>query len=450
MNLFYKITYIFVFILLVSCQEEVNEESLNEPASNQTKSLTEASISNLEKLIVNTESSIQYPVTVTTFYTDSQQTGSANFENDTDLYNYLQSLNNNNVLVNLKYPITYWDKNQKEVTLTNNQGLKTVSDLILVPKNEDYLTSEMITKIKSLEETNSTFSYPLEFKIRVKIQSSNPTITTKTINNKQELMGLLSKEDKDHRSFAIVYPINVYGNLQNQIVLKNNKDLLDLEISASENEQKPIKDLKNVSNELVMLLNKYVESGSIQSLLLNVSYTKANNSANKFVDFDVDLEQYKQIIRGGFTNVLIGYHFYINNVVVYNDAELLNYLNSLENSNENEQNNEAPEDLKNVSNELVMLLNKYVESGSVRSLLLNVSYTDANNSASKFIDFDIDLEQYKQIIEGGFTNIRIGYHFYINDVVLYNDAELLNYLNLLNNSNEQNSNVNLQSNFMFQ
>jgi len=233
MKLLKKLICVFTLLAIFSCQKETEEELIiGDIDFSPSVILNETSRNNLKKIILNADFSIKYPVKLLNSLKDSEKLTSDSFLNNKEFLKHLNDSNNLNAVTAIVYPVTFTKKDKTTIVLNNNEELENEVGANINFKSEDFLTSETISKINLLKDSKSTFSYPFDFVVPVKIPWSNLVFSSKTINNKEELTEFLNNRNKDNKSFAIAYPINATNNLKEKNVINNNAEL-DIYLKAT-------------------------------------------------------------------------------------------------------------------------------------------------------------------------------------------------------------------------
>lgn len=319
----FKIISVLTLFIFISCQKEIDQDTITQDNNNPTKNLTKQSITNLEKLILNNTSSIQYPITVLTFFPDAQQTGSNTFENNQDLFNFINNLTDDNILITLKYPISFLNENLDEIVLNNNEELITETKEIIVPDTNDYLDLILLKELRTSLIKNLVVQYPVKLITGAKnVFEDKLEIGSFTVNNSDNFLSLLPR-DLTTKLVSINYPITIFDKLQKEFIINSNAELLiKLSKQLSENSEF----LETV------LLDKFIsylnnETGIVYPI--KAVYSTKNQNNSELLTIESKAQFFNIIDLNNLNNVILTlkYPLQINNTTINSNQELNTFLN---------------------------------------------------------------------------------------------------------------------------
>ncbi|MDO6801016.1 hypothetical protein Q4595_01015 [Wenyingzhuangia sp. 1_MG-2023] len=210
----YKIIFITI-LFLNSCQKETSDNTLGNTETSNS-SLSNKSIANLKNLILDASAEISFPVTVVTYYLNSEQSGSNEFKNEDDLFSFLKSSETGNILASIKYPIQVLDRNKDSYTLKNNTELDDVIEntikpiKVYLPLTESYLTDDLLDKIRDYLSSYNGFKYPIQFTTGLQnVLQNGLAISTYQATDKQDLINFLPTNSNENLLVAFEYPIEI-------------------------------------------------------------------------------------------------------------------------------------------------------------------------------------------------------------------------------------------------
>ncbi|MDO6736689.1 hypothetical protein [Wenyingzhuangia sp. 2_MG-2023] len=210
----YKIIFI-AFLFLNSCQKETSDNMLGSTETSNS-SLSNKSIANLKNLILDASAEISFPVTVVTYYLNSEQSGSNEFKNEDDLFSFLKSSETGNILASIKYPIQVLDRNKDSYTLKNNTELDDIIEntikpiKVYLPLTESYLTDDLLDKIRDYLSSYNGFEYPIQFTTGLQnVLQNGLAISTYQATDKQDLINFLPTNSNENLLVAFEYPIEI-------------------------------------------------------------------------------------------------------------------------------------------------------------------------------------------------------------------------------------------------
>lgn len=408
MKLFKNIISISILLLIFSCQKDIDEEIITKDTQNPTTSLTQSSIDNLKELILDADADIKYPITLLSFFTELQKTDSNEFKKDVDLFNYLNSLTDDSILITIKYPISYVDKENKEVVLGNNEELKEETETIFIPEIEDYLSDEVLIKIRSFLFGNLSFSYPINIAQTVEEQGKDlPLIRLSEIDTELRFRNLTFIQNQNSK-IALRYPVVLFDVNKTQIVVENNQELVT------------VLDLKQgLNTQLLTDFVNYLKSESDIAYPIKINYNNGDNlRVSGVIRNDtglIDLVDQSNDVEN--LDLLIKYPMLANNATIKTNEELNNFLKNQSN---------LPLDVELTTLDFI----DYLNNKNGIKYPFNVRF-DANEQKQQATIFDrndffdkVDTDLFENI------NFEIIYPITINEIVFNNNQEINTFLTI--------------------